>query len=175
MQENRPEAEENRLIEKIDNLSKKMGFENNEKTIFEMCNTDNPEIKELIHKSGEWSESKPMFIYDKDNPDHAYVFISAESFANLLNTLQATNQENFDLKLEKAIWKQTPADFHDVWIVALDRIQKIIHEQKANGEPHKINLDQLISDIKREHPALFINLAELLGDSAQHILPSSQT
>lgn len=175
MQENRPEPEENRLIEKINNLSEKMGFESNEKTVFEMCDTDDPEIKELIHKSGEWSENKPMFIYDKENPEHAYVFISAESFANLLNTLQTTNQENFDLKLEKAIWKQIPADFHDVWIVALDKIQKIIHEQKVKGEPHKINLDQIISDIKRQHPALFINLAELLGDSAQYPLSSSQT
>ncbi|WP_296823908.1 DUF2603 domain-containing protein [Sulfurovum sp.] len=174
MQEKRPEAEANRLIEKIDNLSRKMGFEDHGKTVFEMSSTDDPEIKELIHKSGEWSENKPMFIYDKENPDQAYVFISAESFANLLNTLQATNQENFDLKLEKAIWKQTPVDFHDVWVVALDRIQKIIQKQKEKGEPHTINLDQIISDIRKEHPALFINLSELLNDAGQYVLPASQ-
>ncbi|AKF24598.1 hypothetical protein YH65_03730 [Sulfurovum lithotrophicum] len=175
MQENRPEAEANRLIEKIDDLSRKMGFEDHGKTVFEMSSTDDPEIKELIHKSGEWSENKPMFIYDKEDPHHAYVFISAERFANLLNTLQATNQENFDLKLEKSILKQTPVDFHDVWVVAMDRIQKIIQEQKEKGEPHTINLDQLISDIKREYPALFINLSEVLNDTGQYVLPSSRT
>ena len=149
------------VAEKIDELSKQMGMDESVKTVFEMRSSENG-TKELILQSGDWDESKPMFVYDADKPDDTYVFISAESFAALLRTLQELNQENFNLKLEKAIWKHTPVDFQDVWVVAMDTIKKLVEKKKEEGENVTINLDDIVGQIKREHPALFFNINDLI-------------
>ena len=154
-------------LEKINELSEQMGFNEENKTVFEMRAGSEGNLKELVLKSGEWDEAKPMFVYDKENPDKTYVFISSESFAALLKTLQDLNQENFNLKLEKAIWKHTPIDFQDVWVVAMDTIQKIVNEKREKGENVTLDLDGIVGKIKRDHPALFLNLADVMKKIGQ--------
>jgi len=152
------------LIEKINALSESLGFKNGERTILEIKNTDDPHIKQLILKSGEWGDDKPMFAIDAEDGKRAYAFIPADTFAQIINALKAAQTENFNLKLEKTIWQHVPADFEDVWVVAMDQIKKLTQSQKGN-KPISIDLDKLISDIKKEHPNLFINLKDLY---AQH-------
>ncbi|MBD3789809.1 MAG: DUF2603 domain-containing protein [Campylobacterales bacterium] len=147
------------LLDKIKTLSENMGYADGEKTIFEIKSTDDPNIKQLILQSGRWDDDKPMFAFDTENIQKAYVFIPSENFAQLLNALRTSKEENFNLKLEKTIWRYVPVDFEDVWVVAMDQIKKTIQNHKGN-KPVSINLDQLIADIKKEHPSLFVNLKD---------------
>ncbi len=163
------------LIEKIDELSKSLGYNEEENTIFELRQTDDPKIKELVLMNGEWDENRPMFVVDKAHPEKALVFFSMEQIAALLKTLQATTQENFNLKLEKAIWKHTPVDFQDVWVVAMDEIQKRIKALQEKGEPLKINLDDIVARIKREHPSLFIDLNRVTQNIHEGVMSDKKT
>ncbi len=153
----------NDMLQKINALSESMGYNNEDKTIFEIKSTKDPKIKELVLQSGTWNDDKPMFAFEKDKNKQAYVFISADQFAQLLNALRASKEENFNLNLEKTILKHVPADFDDVWVVAMDKIKKLT-QNKGKDQIININLDQLISDIKKEYPNLFINLKELLAE-----------
>ncbi len=162
----------NTLIEKIGELSESLGYNAEEKTIFELRNTDDPKVKELVLMNGEWDENRPMFVVDKRHPDKAMVFFPAEQIAALLKSLQEATRENFNLKLEKAIWKHTPVDFQDVWVVAMDEIQRRIKTLQQKGEPLKINLDEIVARIKREHPALFIDLNRFVGQNEGNDLPT---
>ena len=148
------------ILNKINALSESMGYGNEDKTVFEIKSTENPKMKELILQSGSWDDDKPMFAFDKEKDKKAYVFISSEHFSKLLNKLRASKEENFNLKLEKTIWQYVPADFDDVWVVAMDKIKKYIHNNTNDQQPININLDEIISDIKKEHPNLFINLKD---------------
>ncbi len=148
------------LIEKINALSESMGFKNGEKTILEIKKTDDPHIKQLVLKSGVWGDDKPMFAIDEEDTRRAYAFIPADTFAQIIQALKASQTENFNLKLEKTIWQHVPADFEDVWVVAMDQIKKLTEKQKGN-KPISIDLDKLIRDIKKQHPNLFVNLKEL--------------
>ena len=154
------------LIRKIGELSESLGYTDEGKTIFQIRHTDDPNIKELVLLSGEWDEKRPMFVVDGNDPNKAMVFFSAEQVASLLKTLQEATRENFNLKLEKAIWKHTPVDFQDVWVVAMDEIQKKIKALQEKGEPLKIDLDAIVSRIKREHPSLFIDLNRFVSNGA---------
>jgi len=152
-------ANHNEMLKKINALSESMGYRNKEKTVFEIKSTDDPNIKELILQSGSWNDDKPMFAFDKEKNKKAYVFISSEHFSQLLNELRASKEDNFNLKLEKTIWRYVPADFDDVWVVAMNKIKKLT-QNKTNNQTININLDQLISDIKKDYPNLFINLKD---------------
>ena len=165
----------NALIEKIDELSKSLGYNGEENTIFELRNTEDPNIKELVLMNGEWNENRPMFVVDKAHPEKALVFFSIDQIGALLKSLQETTQENFNLKLEKAIWKHTPVDFQDVWVVAMDEIQKHIKALQKKGEPLKINLDDIVSRIKREHPSLFIDLNKVAQNIQDGALSDKKT
>lgn len=153
------ESNHNELLGKINALSESMGYKEGEKTVFEIKSTNNPDVKELVLQSGSWDDDKPMFAFDKDEQKKAYVFIPAKYFSQLLHALHASKEENFNLKLERTIWKYVPADFDDVWVVAMDRIKKLT-QNRTKDQPININLDELISEIRKDHPNLFINLKD---------------
>ncbi len=146
------------LIKKVDTLSKSLGFGENDKTLFEIKKTDDPNVKELHLKSGSWDSEEPWFAIDEEDTKKAYAFIPSDSFSQMLTLLKQTQKENFDLKLEKTIWQNIPADFDDVWVVAMDEIRHLA--QKEGNQPVSIDLEKLIANIKKEHPNLFINLKD---------------
>ena len=146
------------LIKKVDLLSKSLGFGENNKTLFEIKKTDNPKVKELHLQSGSWESEDAWFAIDEEDTKKAYAFIPSDSFSQMLKVLKQAQKENFDLKLEKTIWQNIPNDFDDVWIVAMDEIKNLA--QNEGNKPVSIDLEKLISDIKSDHPNLFINMRE---------------
>ncbi len=146
------------LINKVDLLSKSLGFGEHDKTLFEIKKTDNPNVKELHLQSGSWESEDPWFAIDEEDTKKAYAFIPSDSFSQMLKVLQQAQKENFDLKLEKTIWQNIPNDFDDVWVVAMDEIKNLA--QNEGNKPVSIDLEKLITDIKEDHPNLFINLKE---------------
>ena len=146
------------LIKKVDLLSKSLGFGEQDKTLFEIKKTNDPKVKELHLQSGSWESEDPWFAIDEEDTKKAYAFIPSDSFTQMLKVLQQTQKENFDLKLEKTIWQNIPNDFDDVWIVAMDEIKNLAQDE--GNKPVSIDLEKLITDIKKDHPNLFINLRE---------------
>jgi len=146
------------LIKKVDLLSKSLGFGEQDKTLFEIKKTNDPKVKELHLQSGSWESEDPWFAIDEEDTKKAYAFIPSDSFTQMLKVLQQTQKENFDLKLEKTIWQNIPNDFDDVWIVAMDEIKNLAKDE--GNKPVSVDLEKLITDIKKDHPNLFINLRE---------------
>ncbi len=154
------------LIKKVETLSKSLGFGENDKTLFEIKKTDDPNVKELHLKSGSWDSDDPWFAIDEEDTKKAYAFIPSSSFTQMLNILKQAQKENFDLKLEKTIWQNVPTDFDDVWVVAMDEIRRLA--QNEGNKPVSIDLEKLIADIKKEHPNLFINLKDFYPNQIEN-------
>ncbi|HIP60616.1 MAG TPA: DUF2603 domain-containing protein [Campylobacterales bacterium] len=149
------------LAEKINALSKSLGFTRDNQTLLEIKKTDDKNIKELHLKNGSWESSEPWFAIDTDDEQKAYAFIPADAFSQMIEAMKTAQQENFNLKLEKTIWQNVPIDFEDVWVVAMEDIRT--HARRESPEkPVSIDLDKLLKKIKKEHPNLFINLKEFI-------------
>ncbi len=158
--------EEYGIIQKIHALSQKLGLKQGDETLLEIDDTDDPDVKELRLLQGSWDSSDPWFAIEKNNEKKAYAFIPAEAFSQLIDTLRHAQQENFNLKLEKTIWQNIPADFEDVWVVAMEEIRKYAQQQNPD-KPVSVDLDKLIKKIKREHPNLFINIRDFMPPQMQ--------
>ena len=149
------------IIKKIDSLSEKLGLKKENQTLLTIKNTNDPHKKELCLKQGTWDSTDPWFAIDEDDDKQAYAFIPAEAFSQMIDTLRHAQQENFNLKLEKTIWQNIPADFEDVWVVAMEEIRNFARQEDPN-KPVSIDLEKLISKVKKEHPNLFINIKDFM-------------
>lgn len=146
------------IFEMINTISKEIGL-NGDKTVIEVENTQDPEVKQLKLKSGSWESNEPWFVVDENKKLHT--MISMNSINKIVDSFRASQQENFNLKLEKTIWQNVPIDFHDVWAVAMDEIKEMTLNENKNSKVINVDLEKLISKIKREHPNLFLNLKDL--------------
>jgi hypothetical protein len=149
------------IYDMINEISKKMNTDGN-KTVLEIEKTDNPDVKKLNLKSGSWEDDEPWFIVDENKKLHT--MMTVKSVNKIIEKFKAAQEESFNLKLEKTIWQNIPIDFNDVWVVAMDEIKK-----RANGEPKNlkvinIDLEKLITKIKKEHPNLFLNISNMILD-----------
>ncbi len=152
-------------IDKIKILSKKIGMDNNqEKTILNLEDTDNPERKLLTLQSGTWENDEPWFVIDKNGKIHT--MLSLDTLLQLIKSLRIAQEENFNLKLEKSIWQNVPIDFQDVWIVAMDEIKKELAKSK-DKKSFGIDIDKIVKDIKKKYPNLFLNLDKYLSQTNQ--------
>ena len=151
------------IIEKIHSLAQTLGLKKGHETLVEIDDTEDPNVKELHLIQGDWKSDDPWFAIEKNNEKKAYAFIPAEAFSQLINTLRHAQQENFNLKLEKTIWQNIPADFEDVWVVAMEEIRKYAQQENPN-KPISIDLDKLIKKIRKEHPNLFINIRDYMPE-----------
>lgn len=152
-------AEKNlKVFEMIDAISKDIGLDEN-KTVLEIENTENPEVKRLSLKSGSWSASEPWFVVDENQELHT--MISMDSANKIVEKYKQTQEENFHLKLEKSIWQNIPIDFQDVWAVAMDEIKSIAKSKEEDIKVINVDLEELIAKIKIEHPNLFLNFKDL--------------
>ena len=149
------------LVDKINALSKSLGFTRDNQTLLEIKKTDDKNIKELHLKNGSWESNEPWFAIDTDDEQKAYAFIPADAFSQMVEAMKTAQQENFNLKLEKTIWQNVPIDFEDVWVVAMEDIRNHARRENPNKQV-SIDLDKLLKKIKKEHPNLFINLKEFI-------------
>ena len=162
--ENKPKNGD--VIKRVDTLAKTLGFDKATPTIFEIHKKDGDDTIELKALRGSWSDEDPMFAIDGNDPKRVYIFMNAKLLSAILSMLQESNQENFNLKLEKAIYKHIPVDFDDVWVVAMEKIKEKTHSlQEQGSQPLRINLDELIAGIKKEHPSLFVDLGKVFNNT----------
>jgi len=144
-------------LEEIDVLASKLGMPKpTERPVLEIKPVDEKH-KILELKRGSWSDEQPWFVIDEDGK--LMVFSSAEAMMGIMNSLQHMGEEVFKSRLERAIAKELPIDFHDVWTVAIHELQKKL--ESSDAEPSSVNLENLVKNIKREHPNLFYSLKNL--------------
>ena len=147
-------------VEKIELIAKKIGLEDNkEKTILNLEKSDEPDKKILTLKSGSWDGEEPWFLIDEDEKVHT--MLSLDTLLQIIKALRKAQEENFHLKLEKTIWQSVPIDFQDVWVVAMDEIKKRLKNAK-DKRSLDINVSEVVKEIKKKHPNLFLNLDKYL-------------
>jgi len=154
-----------KALDKIKLLSNRIGLdEDSEKTILNLEDTDKPEQKLLTLQSGDWKNEEPWFIIDKNGKIHT--MLSLDTLLHIVKSLKNTQEENFNLKLEKSIWQNVPLDFQDVWVVAMDEIKKQLKNSK-DKKSFNIDIDNVVKDIKKKYPNLFLNLDKYLSQVNQ--------
>ncbi|MDR0467814.1 MAG: DUF2603 domain-containing protein [Campylobacteraceae bacterium] len=143
------------IYEKIDSASKSIGLDSSKTAVLRVKTTDNPDIKEVHLTSGSWDDEEPWFVIDENEKIHT--LISIDTLTNVIKDLNLTQQENFNLKLERTIWQHLPIDFGDVWVVAMDELKNMA-KQSDKATAVKLDIEKLVLDIKKKHPSLFVDI-----------------
>lgn len=159
--------EKKRITDEIEAIKRRVKSANSiDKTVIHVNTSDTDDKKECILKSGNWEDKEAWFTIGEDKQLHTLV--SLESLNRLINSLKSSQDENFNLKLEKTIWKYVPVDFGDAWAVAMDEV-KAIHKKEKNLGTVNINLNHLVKNIKKKHPNLFLNIDDFLPSDFKQI------
>ncbi|GHS86685.1 UPF0763 protein [Campylobacterota bacterium] len=145
------------LQQKIDEVAKSLNLAQNSRTVLRVSPTDDPNKKTLELLSGEWDPQKPWFVVDEGGKIHALT--SIDSFMQFIHSLHAVSGENFGLKLEKAIWRNFPIDFNDVWTVAISELDAKLVKNR-DTRMLEVDIESLIERIRKEHPNLFYRIRE---------------
>ncbi len=148
-------------LKEIDAVAKRLGMPKpSERPVMQILPGEEENRKVLELKRGSWSDEQPWFIIDEDGK--LLVLSTAEAMTAIMNSLQHMGEEVFKARLERAIAKELPIDFHDVWVVAMHELQQKLKEGAA---AQSVDLDTLVKSIKRKHPNLFYSLRDLHLDS----------
>ena len=76
------------------------------------------------------------------------VVLDVNEYVQIMKMNEKLLKENFELKLERAILSQFPIDYDDVKAV-------VLKEMKKNNDK---DLEEIVDQIKLEHPNLFYSL-----------------
>lgn len=147
------------LYKKIEQITGELGI--SEQTIVEILPTNDDNQKSLTLKNGSWNAKEPWFAIDENKNLHT--MISIKSLGEFISAYQNLQKENFQLRLEKSIWRHAPVDFEDVWVVAMEEIKA---DLQKNREKFSIDLDLLVEKIKKEHPNLFVDISQIFAKEA---------
>ncbi len=147
-------------MKEIDAVAKRLGMPNpSQRPVMQIVPGDSEDKKSLELKRGSWSDEQPWFIIDEEG--RLLVLSTAEAMSAIMNSLQHMGEEVFKARLERAIAKELPIDFHDVWVVAMHELQQRL---KEGAQAQSVDLDNLVKSIKRKHPNLFYSLKDLQLD-----------
>ena len=148
-----------KMIEKI---SKNLTVtKQKEQTVLEIIPSEEENTKMLRLKYGSWHNTKePWLVYDEHEKLHALV--SMETLSKMVDHFKKAEQETLFLKLEKSILQHLPIDFHDVWVVAMEAINK--------SKKKEVDFDKLVKKSKKEYPNLFLDLSDFYLPEGANIM-----
>lgn len=109
------------------------------------------ERKELKLISGKEKAQNSFIIED----DELYFMIASEDFLSLVDNFKSLQEKIFALRLEKAILRYLPLDYHDVYSIAKLAIDK---ELDKGNNVEELDFARIVGTIKKEHPNLFLEL-----------------
>lgn len=148
------------LKSQLGQIAEKIGVSPSEITVVRMGPGADERHKELELIQGSWDKESPWIIMDEE--DHIYTMNSAESLSKIIRLFSVAQSENFQLKLEKAIWQRLPIDFEDVWEVAMNKIRTLA-QSRPDSTIVNLDLDWLVTEIKQKYPNLFYHLDQIMG------------
>ncbi len=152
-------------LKEIEAVAKRLGMPKpSERPVMQIIPGEDENRKILELKRGSWSDEQPWFIIDEEG--RLLVLSTAETMATIMNSLQHMGEEVFKARLERAIAKELPIDFHDVWVVAMHELQQRMKEGKV---AQSVDLDTLVKKIKQKHPNLFYSLKDLQIDEGDRV------
>lgn len=138
----------NQSVEQVNNL---FDIDGEKKTTFKIdSQEDGKKILNLL--SGSWDEH---IWFGLDEKDREVILISDKYLDSLISFVKRISFENFNLKLEKSIFKHHPVDFEDVLSVCMDEIYS--QTGLDGAKLLNLNLDDIVSGIKYRHPNLFFS------------------
>jgi hypothetical protein len=146
--------------EKLKDFLQNSGLPKDEKSVFFELKDIDEKTKKIELKSGSFESEMPWVGVDER--ENGYVMMSVDTLKGVLNILRKTQQENFNLKLEKSIWQNIPIDFQDVWAVAMNEVRDMANSGKIESV-EELNLDKLVKNIKHKYPNLFLDLSSFYG------------
>lgn len=152
-------------LREIDAVAKRLGMPKpSERPVMQIVPGESEDRKVLELRRGKWSDEQPWFIIDEEGK--LLVLSTAEAMTAIMNSLQHMGEEVFKARLERAIAKELPIDFHDVWVVAMHELQQKLKEGAA---AQSVDLENLVKSIKRKHPNLFYSLKDLQLDTSDEV------
>ncbi|MEF3192298.1 MAG: DUF2603 domain-containing protein [Campylobacterales bacterium] len=150
------------LSARLNQLAQQLSIDPSELTVVRLSGEKESRQRQLQLLQGSWNNKHPWIVIDEAD-DKIYTITSMESMAQMMSMISGIQNELFKMKLEKAIWQRLPIDFYDVWTVAIDRIRSMVDESPGTRIVN-LDLDALLTDIKRNHPNLFYHLEHLQLD-----------
>lgn len=146
------------LQKHLGHIAETLNIKEAELTIVKMRPGADERHRELELLQGRWDEERPWVIIDEH--DHAYTMTSVPALSKMIAMFASSQDESFRLKLEKAILARYPIDYYDVLAVATDKIKQLA-QSRPGSKIVKLDLDWLITEIKKEYPNLFYDLDQL--------------
>lgn len=110
------------------------------------------EVLEVHLQSGGFSSAEPWFL--KDEQDLEYVVLPQKVLQNIISLIRKAHEDKLRVELERDIISLTPIDLDDVMSVAISKLESM---RNKDGSLPNVDTTQLIAQIKKEHPNLFLN------------------
>ncbi|MDO4674212.1 DUF2603 domain-containing protein [Campylobacter sp.] len=147
----------NHHLKNIDEFGQNLGLKKDAQVILELEHGQKEDEKILRLKNGDFNGAHPWFVIDEE--DKIHTMIPLKTLTNLLESLKKIQRDNFELRLEKALYQQVPLDFNDAWAVAMDAIKRLGKEGFLEAG---LDLDKLVKELKKEHPNLFVDVESVV-------------
>ncbi len=116
-------------------------------------------VLEVHLQKGGFSSNEPWFL--KDEQDLEYVVLPQKVLQNIISLIRKSHEDKLRVELERDIISFTPIDFDDVMSVAIKKVESL---RNQDGSLPNINSMQLVKQIKKEYPNLFLNFDTHLMD-----------
>ncbi|CAM2786139.1 DUF2603 domain-containing protein [Helicobacter felis] len=116
-----------------------------------------PDQMLLELQEGALNTQEAWFVQDEQ--DHKFVVIPEVLLQYIVQVIQRAYEEKIMVELERDMATLTPIDFKDAMAVAFKKLEGM---RASDGSLPRISSLDFVKQLKRQHPNLFFNLAELL-------------